>query len=75
MLGSNLKEGKTVGPVAGQRSKISLPPGRSLMDWVRLGLSGKDLQGQGGQIRKISMEELSKHDKKDDCWMLLRGEL
>ena len=73
MLGSNLKDNATVGPVAGKRPKVALQPGRSLMDWVRLGLSGKDLQGQGGHIRKVTMEELSQHNTEDDCWMLLRG--
>ena len=73
MLGSGISEGRTVGPVAGKRPKVALKPGRSLMDWVRLGVSGKDLQGSDGQIKKITMEELSQHDKEDDCWMLLRG--
>lgn len=75
MLGSNLKENMTVGPVAGKRPKVALKPGRSLMDWVRLGLSGRDLQGQGGRIRKVTMEELGKHNKEDDCWTLLRGKV
>ena len=73
MLGSNLKDNVTVGPVAGKRPKVALKPGRSLMDWVRLGASGQDLQGQGGKIRKVTMEELSLHDKENDCWILLRG--
>lgn len=57
------------------RSKIPLKPGRSLMDWIRLGKSGQDLAGTGGQIRKITMEELSKHDKETDAWILVRGKV
>lgn len=57
----------------GSRNKVSLKPGRSLMDWIRLGNSGKDLQGFGGKYRKVSSEELAKHNSVDDVWMSIRG--
>ncbi|KAL8609958.1 Cytochrome b5 reductase 4 [Nucella lapillus] len=55
------------------RSKIALKPGRSLMDWIRLGRSNKDLTGVGGEVLNVSVEELSKHDKADDAWIAIRG--
>ena len=74
MLGTGINGSTTsVGPVAGKRPKVALQPGRSLMDWIRLGASGKDIQGFGGKKMTVTMEELAKHDKVDDCWMLLRG--
>ena len=76
MLGTGINVSTTsVGPVAGKRPKVALQPGRSLMDWIRLGASGKDIQGFGGKKMTVTMEELAKHDKIDDCWMLLRGKI
>ncbi len=60
--------------VAGGRSgKVDLKPGHSLMDWIRLGKSGKDLTGVGGEKLTVTMDELLKHSTTDDCWMVLRG--
>lgn len=74
MLGTGINGSTTsVGPVAGKRPKVALQPGRSLMDWIRLGSSGKDIQGFGGNKMTVTMEELAKHDTEEDCWMLLRG--
>ncbi|XP_053557171.1 cytochrome b5 reductase 4-like [Bombina bombina] len=58
---------------AGARSKVPLKPGRSLMDWIRVTKSGKDLTGLKGRLIEVSEEELAKHNKKDDCWMCIRG--
>ncbi|KAK3089389.1 hypothetical protein FSP39_003237 [Pinctada imbricata] len=58
-----------------ERKKVALRPGRSLMDWIRLGRSGKDLTGVGGKVFDVSMDELSKHNKKDDAWMAIRGKV
>ena len=57
------------------RTKVALKPGRSLMDWIRLANSGKDIQGFHGRSVGISKEELSKHNRVDDCWMAIRGNL
>ncbi|KAM6185315.1 cytochrome b5 reductase 4 isoform 2-T2 [Rhynchocyon petersi] len=58
---------------SGGRSKVPLKPGRSLMDWLRLTKSGKDLTGLRGNLIDVTEEELKKHNKKDDCWICIRG--
>ncbi|XP_053237359.1 cytochrome b5 reductase 4 isoform X4 [Podarcis raffonei] len=58
---------------AGGRSKVPLKPGRSLMDWIRLSKSGKDLTGLKGRLIEVTEEELAKHNKRTDCWICIRG--
>ncbi|KAM6181882.1 cytochrome b5 reductase 4 [Erethizon dorsatum] len=58
---------------SGGRSKVPLKQGRSLMDWIRLTKSGKDLTGLKGRLIEVTEEELKKHNKKDDCWICVRG--
>ncbi|XP_026582557.1 cytochrome b5 reductase 4 isoform X2 [Pseudonaja textilis] len=55
------------------RSKVPLKSGRSLMDWIRLTKSGKDLTGLKGRLLEVTEEELMKHNKRDDCWICIRG--
>ncbi|XP_027266800.1 cytochrome b5 reductase 4 isoform X2 [Cricetulus griseus] len=55
------------------RSKVPLKQGRSLMDWIRLTRSGKDLTGLKGRLIDVTEEELKTHNKKDDCWICIRG--
>ncbi|XP_051063610.1 cytochrome b5 reductase 4 isoform X3 [Phodopus roborovskii] len=55
------------------RSKVPLKQGRSLMDWIRLTRSGKDLTGQKGRLIDVTEDELKTHNKKDDCWICIRG--
>ncbi|XP_039756457.1 cytochrome b5 reductase 4 isoform X2 [Pararge aegeria] len=55
------------------RNKCALQPGHSLMDWIRLGNSGKDLTGIGGRIRPVSPAELSTHNTQKDAWLAIRG--
>ncbi|XP_019393714.1 PREDICTED: cytochrome b5 reductase 4 [Crocodylus porosus] len=57
----------------GGRTKVPLKPGRSLMDWIRLTKSGKDLTGLKGRVIEVTEEELAKHNKTDDCWICIRG--
>ena len=52
---------------------VPLKPGRSLMDWIRLGKSGQDLAGTGGRVQVVTEEELSKHNKEQDAWISIRG--
>ena len=57
---------------------MALGRGFSLMDWVRLTKSGKDLSGVGGPMvrgrpREVTRQELRKHRKRQDAWMALNG--
>ncbi|XP_037877500.1 cytochrome b5 reductase 4 isoform X2 [Bombyx mori] len=55
------------------RNKCALQPGHSLMDWIRLGNSGKDLTGVGGRIRPVTHTELAAHNTQKDAWLAIRG--
>ncbi|XP_076076917.1 cytochrome b5 reductase 4-like isoform X2 [Mytilus galloprovincialis] len=57
------------------RAKVALKPGRSLMDWIRLGRSNQDLNGFKGSTMDISVEELTKHNKQEDAWIAIRGKV
>ena len=61
-----------------KRNKVALGKGFSLMDWIRLTKSGKDLTGVGGprvggKVREVTRQELRKHSKRQDAWMALNG--
>ncbi|NP_001387705.1 uncharacterized protein LOC123956256 isoform 1 [Mus musculus] len=62
---------KRTGPRAAEA--VPLKQGRSLMDWIRLTKSGKDLTGLKGGLIEVTEEELKKHNKKEDCWICIRG--
>jgi hypothetical protein len=55
------------------RKKYTLSKGYSLMDWIRYSKSTPNLSGTGGNLKAITYEELSKHNKEDDCWMAIYG--
>ncbi|KAJ8354139.1 hypothetical protein SKAU_G00217060 [Synaphobranchus kaupii] len=55
------------------RNKVSLKPGRSLMDWIRFSKSGRDLTGLRGRLIEVTDEELRKHNTREDCWTCIRG--
>lgn len=43
------------------------------MDWICLIKSGKDLIGLKGRLIEVIEEEFKKYNKKDDCWICIRG--
>ena len=56
-----------------KKTRKNLGPGCGLLDWVRLGKSGKDLTGVNGATLSVSEEELAKHCTMDDAWAAIRG--
>ncbi len=57
------------------RNKVALAKGFSLMDWIRFTKNAHDLGCNGGTPRKVSLEELAKHSKEDDCWMAIQNKV
>ncbi|XP_031354393.1 cytochrome b5 reductase 4 isoform X2 [Photinus pyralis] len=59
------------------RNKHALQPGHSLMDWIRLGSSGKDLTGFGARAGQLSVtpHQLAQHNQLDDAWLAIRGKV
>ena len=55
------------------RNKVALRPGYSLMDWIKLTKSGKDLAGTGGKLLQVSPAELARHKYRKDAWMAING--
>ncbi|XP_007249641.2 cytochrome b5 reductase 4 isoform X1 [Astyanax mexicanus] len=62
-----------VAPSGQSRNKVALKPGHSLMDWIRLTKSGRDLTGLKGRLIDVTEEELKKHNTRNDCWTCIRG--
>ncbi len=56
------------------RQKIPLEPGHSPMDWSKLKTS-QDMRGGASELRRITLSELSEHNKRDDLWMSLQGKV
>ena len=50
-----------------------LHPGYSMFDWTRYTQSAEDLTGVGGEMIKVSHEELEKHNTEEDAWTVVRG--
>ena len=57
------------------RRKVSLAKGYSLMDWIRYSKGTPNIAGNNGVQRKITLEELAKHNKEDDCWTAIYGKI
>lgn len=55
------------------RKKFTLGKGYSLMDWIKFTKETPDLAGNKGIIRKITYEEMAKHNKEEDCWLAIGG--
>ena len=55
-------------------SKRKQPPGKGLIDWIRLcRTKGKDMTGVGGVRISVTPQMLSEHNTEDDCWTAIRG--
>jgi cytochrome b involved in lipid metabolism len=44
-----------------------------MFDWTHYTQSAGDLTGVGGQLQRVSAEELVKHDTEEDAWTVVRG--
>ena len=53
--------------------KRKLGPGCGLLDWIRFCRKTKDLAGNGGVKRQITLDELEQHCTEDDAWTAIRG--
>ncbi|XP_074602881.1 cytochrome b5 reductase 4-like [Brevipalpus obovatus] len=53
------------------KKRIILPPGHSILDWIRLTAAHADLSGTGGKMPIVSVKELEKHSKRTDCWICI----
>ncbi|KTG31317.1 hypothetical protein cypCar_00027612 [Cyprinus carpio] len=60
-------------PAVSPLNKVALKPGHSLLDWIRLTKSGRDLTGLRGRLIEVTEEELKKHNTRNDCWTCIRG--
>lgn len=74
-LSPNTSTTPTGSATGNPRNKVSLKPGFSLMEWIRLTKSGKDLAGTGGKFIDVTAEELKKHKKRGDAWIALNGKV
>ena len=70
-LGSKL-QGTSLSPASVCKRKM--PPGKGLIDWIRLCRGkGTDLTGVGGVRITVTPEQLSVHNTEKDCWTAVRG--
>ena len=42
-------------------------------DWINLTKSGVDLSGTGGKLLEVTPKELSRHNRRNNCWLALHG--
>lgn len=56
-----------------KRKKVPLKKGFTLADWGTLVRSGKNISGISTKPGVITEEELKKHNKIDDIWVSLKG--
>ena len=66
---------KAVDGKAKSTRRGKLGPGCSLLDWIRLCRSKKDLGCNGGKPRPVTEEELAQHNTSEDAWTAIKGML
>lgn len=79
---SDSKNSLGIAPQRRLREKVVLQPGHSPLDWATLTSKTPRhvLRGVGPEVPppafvSIPKSELRKHDKKDDCWMVINGKV
>ena len=61
---------------AKKKKSVRLGRGFSLVDWIRLAKSAKDIAGRKGEPQRgYSMEEVKRHNTQHDAWMVLNGKI
>ena len=59
-----------------RRQKVPLKAGHTLADWGRLTSTGKDISGLNGTGPvKLTPSQVKKHNKPEDCWVILNGKV
>jgi len=56
-----------------RRVRAKLGPGKGLLDWIKLCRRFKQ-QNSVEHTVTVTLEELRKHNKEDDCWTAFRGD-
>uniref|UniRef100_A0A0K0E7Z0 Cytochrome-b5 reductase n=1 Tax=Strongyloides stercoralis TaxID=6248 RepID=A0A0K0E7Z0_STRER len=54
------------------RNKVALKPGRGINDWIAKSNSRKN---PFNEHNPVTLDELSKHNKPNDCWIVLNGKV
>ena len=56
------------------RKKVSLAPGHSQSDWLAFS-AAHPITDEKAATRRITIEELQEHNRKDDAWIALHGKV
>lgn len=70
---ANSPQRSSTGSASNGRKKVILGKGYGLLDWIMLGSKHPDLAGTGGVLRKVTADELARHNSESDAWTCIRG--
>ena len=57
-----------------QRLRTKLGPGKGLLEWIKLCRRFKQQKCAASEhLIVVTLEELQRHNKEDDCWTAFRG--